>query len=724
MKRTATAAFLLTVLTCFTSPANHAQAHQRPRLRIGVALSGGGALGLAHIGVLRYFEEHHIPIDDLAGTSMGGLVGGLYATGMDAEQITHVVEHADWDALLNPNARFIDQPVADKQSWNRTSGRATLQFGKGLALPRGLNSGEALSLLFSRSTLSYSDLRSFDDLPIPFRCVATDLVSGRAVVLQSGSLPLAMRATMSIPGIFTPVRWGDMVLADGGLVQTVPVETVRDMGAEIVIAVAFEPRQVKAEQMKSLPDIMRRTAFISTYQNEQRSLARADNIVLINPKEYSAIDYGKWAGIIQAGYEAAARVSAQLEKFEVSQSEWQQYRDSRAVRMRPPIAQGKVVSVEAPAVPFRRNAPEEINRKLDSRSVPPRQLEDVLTGIAAATGVPSVTYGWQDGIGKPEGYKVTISERSGDQVLIRPSFQFRSSPGEPDQAALRISTAIMFQNAYKSRLLGTLNIGYDPGMHIEYYHPFHGSQYFIAPSFFVERFHVNSYQGPERTGQSRDRVGGAIYGGIGTWRFAQLRAGVQAGYDFYEGSPTVDGVKAISGSFVNPELRWIFNSQDSGGLPTRGILTEGTAGYSFREVDYPYFEHLFSVFHPVGNLVSLFAMSRQASSFGRKLDYFEQFNAGGQGQLGAFRYQEFHANTLATTGGGFVLHPHSPRHHMQPDFATWYEAGRFDQGSEGWNTHQSTSAGFFFPTAIGALGTTLSFDENGRARWRFLLGSL
>jgi hypothetical protein len=117
-------------------------------------------------------------------------------------------------------------------------------------------------------------------------------------------------------------------------------------------------------------------------------------------------------------------------------------------------------------------------------------------------------------------------------------------------------------------------------------------------------------------------------------------------------------------------------------------------------------------------------MSRQATSFGRNLDYFEQYTAGGQGQLSAFRYQEFHANTLVTTGGGVILHRRSTRRRLMLNFATWYEAGRFDRGSQGWDTHQSASAGLFFPTALGALGTTISFDENGKARWRLLLGSL
>jgi len=162
------------------------QGREADRPTVGVALSGGSALGLAHIGVLRYFEEHHIPIDKIGGTSMGGLIGGLYATGMDSSQIRATVESADWNGLLNPSLRFADQSIEEKQKWNRTFGDFTLRFGKGFSLPSGLNPGESLSLLLSRATMAYSGVRDFDQLPIPFRCVATDLVSGDSVVFSKG----------------------------------------------------------------------------------------------------------------------------------------------------------------------------------------------------------------------------------------------------------------------------------------------------------------------------------------------------------------------------------------------------------------------------------------------------------------------------------------------------------------------------------------------------------
>ena len=265
-------------------------AQQRPevdRPTVGLALSGGSALGLAHIGVLRYFEEHHIPVDKIGGTSMGGLIGGLYATGLDSSQIKATVESADWNALLSPSPPFADQPVADKQRWNRTFGDFTLRFGKGFSLPSGLNPGESLSLLLSRSTMAYSGVTDFDQLPIPFRCVATDLVSGDSVVFSKGSLPTAMRATMSLPGVFTPVKLDRMVLVDGGVLENIPVDAVRDMGAKVVIAVAFETPKVKPDQFKSLSDVMGQTISLVVAKNEQRSLAKADLVISVDTKRFS-----------------------------------------------------------------------------------------------------------------------------------------------------------------------------------------------------------------------------------------------------------------------------------------------------------------------------------------------------------------------------------------------------------------------------------------------------
>ena len=702
---------------------------QRPtateRPSIGIALSGGGALGLAHIGVLHYFEEHRIPVDKIGGTSMGGLIGGLYATGMDSSQIRATVEGADWNALLSPSSPFADQPIVEKQRSNRTFGDLTLRFGRGFSLPTGLNPGESLSLLLSRLTMAYSGVTDFDQLPTPFRCVATDLVSGNSIVFANGSLPIAMRSTMSLPGVFTPVKLDRMVLVDGGMLDNIPVDAVRDMGAKIVIAVAFENPKVNPSQIKSLTDVMQQTISLVIAKNEQRSLAMADLVISVDTKRFSGTDYGRWSEIIEAGYQAAKAHASELARFELSEQEWNAYLDQRRTRMRFSSDRGRVLAVSSQDPSFQRNAQAEIHRTIGDRVVSEKELENALSGIVAATAVSGAAYDWQqDGSGLG-GYKVKFAGRPTDKILVRVSAQYVVSSGEPSRFGVKLSTSLTPRNAYKAQILTAVNLGYDPTLQVEAYNPFGGSQFFIASQFFGGRTHFNSYAGPSRQSDTRDRVGGALYAGIGTWRFAQLRLGGRAGYDWYSRSVVVDGITSRNGGFTIPEAQWIVNNQDSGGLPTRGTRSEGEAGYFLRTTgDYPFAHSDFSTFQPLNRDVTLFALNNVGTSFGRKLNYFDRFIAGNQTDMAAFRYQEFHANTLVTAGSGVILRGRPIRHvSSHPGLALWYEAGRFDAGSAGWSTHQSASIGAFFPTQIGATGLQVSFDENGKARFRLMLGS-
>jgi len=248
------ALFLAIIAIAFSSL--RAQDAQPSRRVVGIALSGGGALGLAHIGVLRYLEEHRIPIDRIAGTSMGGLIGGLYATGHDIVDSEKIVRDADWDDLLRTTPKFEHRSVVEKQDWNRITGQYSLQLGKSFALPAGINRGQTLALLLSGETAAYSGVRNFNDLPIPFRCVATDLVSGDAFVLRDGDLPKALRATMALPGIFTPVDWGERVLSDGGADQP------SDVAQNSLFPHGKNQRRTNGLLLKALPEYHARCFFL------------------------------------------------------------------------------------------------------------------------------------------------------------------------------------------------------------------------------------------------------------------------------------------------------------------------------------------------------------------------------------------------------------------------------------------------------------------------------
>ena len=210
-----------------------AQATPEPsRARIGLALGGGGARGFAHIGVLQWLDEHRIPVDVVGGTSMGGLVGGGFATGMTPGEIRELVDGVDWAAVLSPDTPFVYKTFRRKEDTRAFP--SALRFGLrgGFRLPSGLSAAEQADLLFDRIAAPFGTETDFNAMPTPFRCVATDIRNAEVVVFDSGWLARALRATVAIPGVFAPVTFDGKVLVDGGVLNNVPADVVDRPGSQ------------------------------------------------------------------------------------------------------------------------------------------------------------------------------------------------------------------------------------------------------------------------------------------------------------------------------------------------------------------------------------------------------------------------------------------------------------------------------------------------------------
>src|SRR5713101_7890667 len=259
----------------------------RKRLTIGVALEGGGALGLAHIGVLRWFEQHHVPIDYIAGTSMGGLVGGLYATGKNPDELERLVKGMDWPFLMGAGTPYEDLSFRRKEDERAIQNDLVVGFKHGTTLPSGLSSGHQIALVIDRETLAYSAVKSFDDLPIPFRCVSTELISGKPHVFSDGPIVLAMRSTMSLPGIFAPVRDGDRIYVDGALVDNLPTDLVRQMEPDVVIAVHLQVSPASAKEIRSLFSVLNRSVTVGTESTELRGMEDADLVIKVDVQDFN-----------------------------------------------------------------------------------------------------------------------------------------------------------------------------------------------------------------------------------------------------------------------------------------------------------------------------------------------------------------------------------------------------------------------------------------------------
>jgi len=309
-----------------------ADASERPKL--GLALGGGAARGIAHIGFLQWLEEHRVPVDFIAGTSTGGLVGGAYAAGMTPEEIRELMRDADWDIIFLADSPFKYKTFRRKEDAREFPALIELGLKSGLKLPSGLNAGQGVQTLLDRSAAPYPHLDSFDELPTPFRAVATDLDQAVVVVLGRGSLAEAMRATMAIPGVFTPVTLDGRLLVDGGTLDNVPADVTRSMGADVVVAVNVSSSTDGFTPPTSFVDVLGRTMDTMMAVGVTKALQSADVVITPDLRGFPGTDYRRSDEIVERGYEAAEAARDRLLPYAVDVETYEAWSRARLAKKR------------------------------------------------------------------------------------------------------------------------------------------------------------------------------------------------------------------------------------------------------------------------------------------------------------------------------------------------------------------------------------------------------
>ena len=311
------------------------------RPRIGLVLGGGGARGIAHIAVLRKMEQLHVPVDCIAGTSMGALVGALYASGMSVDDIEKFVLALDWDRLFNDSLDRRDRSYRRKTDDTLVVSSPGIGVGsKGLVIAGALLAGERILLLFEKMVEPVSTIEDFDNLPIPYRAVAADINTGEALVIGEGDLALAMRASMSIPGVFPPVRIGEHVVVDGGVARNIPIDVARKMGADIVIAVDVGTPLGKVTPQSNVLAITGQVTGLLTVRNTQEQLATlTERDVLITPPlgdQVGTSSFTKGKEALAIGKLGADTAAPALSRLSVSDESYAQNVAMRQGRQSPP----------------------------------------------------------------------------------------------------------------------------------------------------------------------------------------------------------------------------------------------------------------------------------------------------------------------------------------------------------------------------------------------------
>ncbi len=470
------------------------------RPSIALVLGGGGARGAAHIGVIRALEEMRIPVDYIAGTSMGAIVGALMATGMNADEMEEVVTAADWEYLFKDDTARKDRPIRRKSD-DRLAlfGPKLGVSGGGSLLPKGAISGQKISFMFETLTSERVQTRDFDQLPIPYRAVAADILTGNEVVLDSGSLGQAMRASMALPGIFSPVEDGDYLLIDGGVVNNLPVSVAHDLGAEIVIAIDVGSPLAGREDVENLVQIIYQLSSIMVEKNvvHQTSLVDENDFLLVPElgTDISSADFDRADEAIVLGYAIAQTQAERLSALSLSEQQWSAYRShvESCVRGEPTIEFVEINNTsrfDISVIESRLHV--ETGKPLDIE-----QLSDDLGQIYALGFLQEVRYEIVEKEGQT-GLYVDVSQDDRGTGFLEYGLDLITN-NDGSEFNVRVGYLKTDIDKFGSEFRVLTQIGQDLGIFTELYKPINKEMRWIAfPSFSYQQFRINEFDNDGR----------------------------------------------------------------------------------------------------------------------------------------------------------------------------------------------------------------------------------
>ncbi len=709
-------------------------ARQPARPRIGLVLSGGGARGFAHIGVLKVLEENHIPVDYVVGASMGALVGALYATGKTPAEMEQMITEFDWDTLLRGRPGFDNLTYRRKQDRRNLPGAIKLGGNNiHLKLPSSINPGHEIGLLLDRLMLPYGDNTNFDDLPIPFECVATDMVKAETVVLKSGSLAQALRATMAIPAVFAPIELNGRILADGGILDNIPTDVAKKMGADIILVVDIETPMGDRSNLQDLVGILGQTFYIATVENSRRSLRQADIIVAPDLANYGTFDFGAAGNIVKLGYDGANAKVGLLKGLALDDAGWQQYMAARQARVLPKTDPVQTfVAIEGTKDPAAiRSIEHKLDGKYDNKPLNQEALERDLTELTGTDRFDNIGYG-RTKRGDKNGLQVRVydpKERIGQTTVLDVGINVNNSENDDVNFNARARLTVFDVGGDGNEWQSDLSIGSRTRFATEFYHPFGDSHFFIAPNGLYDARRVNFYVSGDRVADfDFSTIQAGIDIGYKIRRDGEVRFGYSIGHQKasrHIGDPLLADT---GGTTRAASLRLNFDTRNKAQIPSSGVEFKSSLGYYFdspgAKVGFAQAESDLSSFHSLNDKNIVFGFGGFGTTFGPTAPLFQQFTLGGLFNVGGYGSGEFRSSNKIRGGFG-ALHDTF----TLPAFVGgklyvggWYEAG---SAFEKWNTakyRQSFTAGSVLETRIGTIFIGGSFAGSSRRKLYFSLG--
>jgi NTE family protein len=700
------------------------------RPKIGLVLEGGGALGLAHIGVLQWLEEHHIPISYVAGTSMGGLVGGLYATGESPAEIRAQIHEIDWNEVIGGKVPF--RILSYRRKEDEIEFPNSLEFGLRKAhiqFPASFTSGLQVGLLLDQISLPYSEMKSFNDLPTPFACVATDLISAKRHVFSDGSLALALRSTMSLPGIFSPVRTGDSIFVDGGLLDNLPVDVAKDMGADLVIAVQLQSRDLKPTESLSSFGVLGESLAVVVSANELRSMEKADILISVPLTDYSSMDYVKNNSIIQKGYEAAASKAVVLSVFSVDEAAWQKHIALRQSRQRE-IPKPQFVEVTGAAPPLAREIEHKVSsnigKPVDSAALSSQLIDLAGDGRFARLGYRMVEKGDQQGL------LIRAEKKEIGPPIVDPLIVIDGSQYQNVQFTMEARITFLDLGGFGSEWRNDLMIGSDLGVRSEFYRPIGARhRWFVAPRGFATHANIYYYRRGTLLSEYRKReAGGALDVGYSFNPITELRVGYEGANQKFSPVTGAEIFGTLQGRVGITSLRFNVIDRDSPIIPTKGydlhFRSEWHDANPGASSEFPLSEIQMNWFKPLKNSSSVFAGVQGGTTYTHHQVGLPPFSLGGIHNLVAYGENEFLTNQYFLAKAGYLY----PLLNLPPIMGDKLYAIAEIEGGKAYGIPKVSSlpmdglGGLVVNTIFGPLLVGGSYGATGHHKVFFMLGRI
>ncbi|MCS4286476.1 NTE family protein [Pseudomonas sp. BIGb0278] len=558
---------LMLLLTCLPITAA-----ENTRPKVGLVLSGGAARGLAHIGVLKALEEQGVRVDAIAGTSMGAVIGGLYASGYSVEELEKLAITLDWQQALSDAPPRKDVPFRRKQDDRDFLVKQKLSFRDdgSLGLPLGVIQGQNLALLLESKLAHTADTRDFDKLPIPFRAVATDIASGEKVVFRRGHLPQVIRASMSIPAVFAPVEMDGRLLVDGGMVDNIPLDVAREMGVDLAIVVDIGTPLRDRKQLNTVVDVLNQSITLMTRRNSEEQLANLhrDDILIQPPlAAFGVTDFGRTAEMIEAGYRATRALDARLATLRQAEGDTQ-LAIARSPRQRTPVI--TAIKVENDS-----KVSDDVIRYYVRQPIgEPLELERLQTDMGTLYGLD-----YFDGVqyrvvhkGDDNTLVIKASGKRGGTDYLRLGLNLSDDMRGDSAFNLGASYRINGINRLGGEWLTRAQIGDQQELYSEFYQPLDiGSRYFVAPYLDLGSQNIEATLENDPIAEYRlQRYGFGINLGRQIGTYGEVRAGVGKAWgnaDVRIGDQDLPSVSFNEGFY---ELKYSFDTLDNVYFPHSG----------------------------------------------------------------------------------------------------------------------------------------------------------